>query len=199
VATYQDKIAAFRQRINDIAAQLIALKDRRREFAIDVADQKQAAIQALKDLDYTRDNLVKEEQTLQSAIEQATTLQRDQEQQKRQDAEHQRQVDAYNHSKALVALSLEIDDALAHLRQLFERRASLLDGLARTQVCDPLFTTRLANKGVLTGAACFANLHAFLDLTACAPGSRRPLADTNELLLNVGQPPSDDKGRVKFQ
>jgi hypothetical protein len=87
-----------------------------------------------------------------------------------------------------------------HLCGLFERRASLLSALAKIEVVDPLFTTRLAGKGVATRAACHANLHKYLDLTTCAPSSMLPLASTNPLLLNVGKT-SDDRSqqRVKFR
>jgi hypothetical protein len=197
VASYLDKLTLLRQRASDISVKLTALADKRRSYSLAATEGDKTAIKQVADTDFESDGLRREVQTLQSAIECAEALEKQQALDHEQEHQHQKQVEAYNHARAIIALSLEIDDALLHLRQMFERRASLLDGLARTEVCHPGFVARLQNKSVLTRASCSHGLHRHLSIETCSPTSMRPLAESNELLLGIGHPP-DDK-RLKFK
>jgi hypothetical protein len=199
MATYTDKIQEFKRRLSDISAQLISLKDRRKEYSFAASEGNRDAIKQVADADFQSDGLQKQVQTLQSAIETAEALEKQQTLDHEQQLQRERDQDAYSHARAIIALNCEVDDALLHLRELFERRASLLNGLAKLEVVDPAFVARMQSRSVLTRASCAHGLHRFLSLETPAPASMVALATTNETLLGVGTPPSDDKSRVKFR
>jgi hypothetical protein len=129
------------------------------------------------------------------ALEQQNALEAEQQQLQ------QRQIEAHNHAQAIAALNCEIDEVLVQLRAIFERRASLLVGLARTELVDPRFVARFGNKAGATRAACCAGLHRYLALETVSPTSMHPLGSTNEILLGIGKaPPADDRtSRIKFR
>jgi hypothetical protein len=200
MSSFTDRIGLFRQRAADITTKLASLADQRKDYALDAVEQKPSALKSIADLDHEAESLRKEEQTLNCAIELAEARQRqevlDLEQQKRR----QREVEAHNHAQAIAALNCEIDEVLVQLRAIFERRASLLVGLARTELVDPTFVARFGNKAGATRAACCAGLHRYLALETVAPSSMVPLASTNPTLLGIGKASFDDKSqRIKFQ
>jgi hypothetical protein len=73
---------------------------------------------------------------------------------------------------------------------LCERRAFLLNELAKTGFIDSVLVNRMAGSQTITRAACAHGLHRkFLALEAPAPGSMVPLASTNAQLLGIGRKP----------
>jgi hypothetical protein len=87
---------------------------------------------------------------------------------------------------AVIALNGELDAELVRLREMFERRMSLLRELAATGVAEAV-VTRLQGKGPVTRACCAARLHAHIALEKVAQGSFVTLASTNPILMGVGR------------
>jgi len=184
MSTYADRLSQLRARLTDVGKQLSSLADRRKSFSLAAATGDATARKQIADTDAEAEALRREEQTISAAVETAVALDKQQELE-----EHARQVDAHRHAQGVIALNLEIDAALVHLREMFERRAVLLAGLARTNIVDGLFVGRLAGKAGPTRAACHAGLAKFIALEHPAPQSVRPLADTNTILVGIGAPP----------
>jgi hypothetical protein len=193
MSSYEDKIAEFKSRITDIGKQLADLAARRKSFALAAAEGDVKARQQIADIDFQVDAAKREEGTLSSAIESAVALDRQAEQDAEGKARHERNIAAYKLSRAIVALNEEIDLALKHLREAFERRASLLIELANTEVCDRALVMRLSHRAGPTSAAQQAGLARYLNLEMTPTAAQRPLADTNPVLLGIGEAPTDDK------
>jgi hypothetical protein len=100
-----------------------------------------------------------------------------------------REGEAYTHARALIALNEELDLALVALREQFERRASILSGLANTGVVDLGLVMRLGHKSHATSSAHRAGLGRYLAMEMTPVVAQRPLADSNSLLLSIGKPP----------
>jgi hypothetical protein len=200
MSSFSDRINLFRQRASDISTKLSSLADQRRSISIPASEGDQKALKEIILLDQQYDGLRRERDTLSSAIEHAETLQRKEIVDEEQKHLQQREIEAHNHAAAIAALNCEIDQLLVGLRQVFERRASLLVGLARTELVDPSFVARFGNKAGATRAACCAGLHRYLALETVAPSSMHPLASTNETLLGIGKPAVEAKSpRPKFK
>jgi hypothetical protein len=186
VSSYADKIEEFHRRISDITAKLTGLADKRKEYAFAAASG---------DIDFETESLKKEEQIVASAIETAQAFERQHALEARQTEEHSRQVEAYSAARGVVTLNEEIDLALIHLREMFERRAIVLRSLGNTATVDPALLMRLANRAGPTSAAHAAGLGKFLNLDMVPVVSQRPLADSNSVLLSIGEPPSKPNGK----
>ena len=189
MSTYADRLSQLRARLTDVGKQLSSLADRRKSFSLAAATGDATARKQIADTDAEAEALRREEQTISAAVETAVALDKQQELEAQAAEEHARQVDAHRHAQGVIALNLEIDAALVHLREMFERRAVLLAGLARTNIVDGLFVGRLAGKAGPTRAACHAGLAKFIALEHPSPQSVRPLADTNTILVGIGAPP----------
>ncbi len=176
MSTYADRLSQLRARLTDVGKQLSSLADRRKSFSLAAATGDATARKQIADTDAEAEALRREEQTISAAVETAVALDKQQELEAQAAEEHARQVDAHRHAQGVIALNLEIDAALVHLREMFERRAVLLAGLARTNIVDGLFVGRLAGKAGPT-------------LEPPSPQSVRPLADTNTILVGIGAPP----------
>jgi hypothetical protein len=188
VASYADKISEFNRRIADIATKLTSLADKRKEYSFAAATGDAKARKQISDADFEEISLVKEQQTLNSAIETAQALERQHELEAKATEEHSRQVEAYSAARGVVTLNEELDLALLHLRELFERRAIVLRSLGNTATVDPALLMRLSNKAGPTSAAHSAGLGRHLNLDMVPVVSQRPLADSNSLLLGIGEP-----------
>jgi hypothetical protein len=198
VASYADKISEFNRRIADIGAKLAGLADRRKEFAYAAASGDARARKAITDCDFETESLRKEEQIVASAIETAQALERQHELEAKQTEEHSRQVEAYSAARSIITLNEELDLALIHLREMFERRAIVLRSLGNTATVDPALLMRLSNKAGPTSAAHSAGLGRHLNLDMVPVVSQRPLADSNAVLLGIGEAPSTNgKGNGK--
>jgi hypothetical protein len=92
-------------------------------------------------------------------------------------------------------LNEELDLRLVQLREAFERRASLLVELGNTEVVDRTLIMRLAQRTGPTAAAHASGLGRFINLDMMPVVSHRPLADSNEVLLGIGEAP-DDKAKA---
>jgi hypothetical protein len=193
VSSLADKLSQLRLRASDIRQHLSALGERRRSYSLQASDGDSAAVKVIGDCDFEIDNLRREDATVRDAIEVGEALEKQRALENEQKKEQARQVDAWQHAQAIIALNEEIDLALTQVVQKFERRASLLAGLAGTEVCDATFVARLSGKAGPTRACCRVGLHKYVDIVACAPGSMASLADLKELLCNVGKPPDDGK------
>jgi hypothetical protein len=95
-------------------------------------------------------------------------------------------------ARAVCALNLELDEALRHLREAFERRAILLGELAACGEREAAIANRLTNKSGATSASQMAGLNRFLNLEMTPAASVRPLGDSNEVLLTIGAKPNGE-------
>jgi hypothetical protein len=191
MSSYEARISEFKERIASIGRQLAELAARRKSYAFAAATGDSAAIKQIADIDFALDAARKEEGTLSSAIETAAALDRQREQDAAAAARHEAQVEAYKIARAVVALNLELDSALVALRAIFERRASLLVELANTEMVDRQLIMKLAQRTGPTAAAHSAGVGRFINLDMMPVVSHRPLADSNELLLGIGEAPDD--------
>jgi hypothetical protein len=104
-------------------------------------------------------------------------------------AEHNRQLQqAREIADALCASHVDLDRLMNTLREQFERRASLLGQLQRSDVVDSALVNRLSTRAVATRALCAAGLAKHFDVQTCAPGSMVPLTRANAILLGIGRP-----------
>jgi hypothetical protein len=193
VSSYESKIAEFKDRITDIGKQLAELGARRKSFALAAAEGDSKARKEIADIDFQLDAARKEEGTLSAAIESAIALDRQREHEAEAALKHQRNIAAYKISRAIIALNEELDLALKHLREAFERRAALLVELGNTEAADRALVMRLSHRAGPTSAAQHAGLARYLNLEMTPTAAQRPLADTNSVLLGIGEPPPDDK------
>jgi hypothetical protein len=194
------RIKGFKDQIASIGRQLAELGVRRRSYSLAAVEGDSAARKQIADIDFETDELRKQEATVASAVETALALERQEQHDAQNAAHHERSVEAYGLARGVVTLNEEIDLALKQLRQMLERRASLLNQLAALDVVSPVVITRLATKAPVTRACCAAGLHKFLQVETVSPQAMIPLADGNAQLLGIGSPPDDktpnDKPRV---
>jgi hypothetical protein len=188
VSSLADRINSLKARASEAAAQVTSLTAQRKSFALAATEGDARARKSLSDAEFQLDALRKEEQTTADAIEVGEALLKQQELDAEAAERCEREVEAHKAAQAVIALNEEIDLALKQLREIFERRASLLAGLANTGLVDSLFVARLANRSGPTRAACAAGLAKYLALETVAPQSQLPLADTNAVLLGIGRP-----------
>jgi hypothetical protein len=191
VSSYESKINEFKDRIADIGKQLASLAAKRKSFALAAADGDSKARKEIADIDFALDAARREEGTLSSAIESAVALDRQAEQDAEGKARHERNIAAYKISRAIVALNEEIDLKLKQLREMFERRAALLVELGNTEAADRALVMRLSHRAGPTSAAQHAGLARYLNLEMTPTAAQRPLADTNSVLLGIGEAPDD--------
>jgi hypothetical protein len=191
MSSFESRIAELKDRANGIAEQIITLAQRRKERSLDAAIGDKTAVQAIADLDVQSDSLKRESQTVSAAIELAEQKQREADAQAERKQLRQRAIEARKHSDAIQALHSEIDLMFKQLREVFERRNILLQGLVNTEICDRSVTMRLANKTGATAAAAHAGLSRYLGLELVPVVAQRPLADSNALLAGIGKPSED--------
>jgi hypothetical protein len=198
VSDYASKISALRERLGAVSKQLVSLADKRRSYSLAATEGNAEAAKQISDLDFASDALRREEATVGSAIEIAEALSRQEQQDIEARARHERQVAAYKVSRAVITLNEEVDMRLVQLREAFERRAGLLVELADTEVVDRTVVMKLAGRTGPTAASHSAGLGRFINLDMMPVVSHRPLADSNELLLGIGEAPDakTDKPRV---
>jgi hypothetical protein len=201
VSDYASKISEFNKRIADIGQKLTGLADRRRSYAFAAAQGDTRAAKQITDTDFEEASLIKEQQTLNSAIETAHALEKQHELEAAATEEHSRQVDAHKCAQAVAALNSELDLMLQQLREAFERRAVCLRSLGNYAVADPALLMRLSNRAGPTSAAHHAGLGKFIHIDMVPVVSQRPLADANVLLLGIGEKPNGKanggNGRVR--
>jgi hypothetical protein len=189
LSTYEDRIKGFKEQIASIVKQLVDVTARRKSASFAAASGEEAAIKAIRDCDFETDELKKQEATVASAVETALALERQEQHDAQNAARHDKQVEAYGLARGVVTLNEEIDLALKRLREMLERRASLLNQLAALDVVSPVVITRLATKAPLTRACCAAGLHRFVQLETVSPQAMIPLSDGNAQLLGIGEAP----------
>jgi hypothetical protein len=196
VSSYQDKIAALRERLTDVGKQLISLADKRKSYSLAAAEGDERARQQIADLDFQLDATRREEGTLSSAVEAAQALQRQAEREAEAKQRHEREIEAYQHARAIVALNEEIDLGLKQLREMFERRQAMLVALGNSGACDLGLITRLSHRSGANAAAAYAGLTKYFAMEMTPNSAVRPLSTANEILLKVGQPPAQARVRL---
>jgi hypothetical protein len=191
----------LRQRAGDIASELGKLGARRREFSLAAAEGNDDAKREISSIDLEQSDLLSQQQTLEDSIQVGEALAKQQELEAEQKQQQERDVQAYKVASAVQALNGELDEALQALRELCERRQSLLAELTQLEAMNPTLLARLSSKAPLTRAACAVGLQRYLSLETTAPGSWAPLSESNSTLLGVGRPPekADKTSRVKLQ
>jgi hypothetical protein len=198
MASYSDKIQEFHRRISDIAAKLTGLADKRKSYSLAAASGDPRALKQVGEVDWELDALRKEQQTITSAIETATALEKQHELEATAAEEHSRKIEAHKSAQAVAAINTELDALLVQLRECFERRALHLRSLSNTGIVDPNLIMRLTNRAGPTSAAHAAGLGRHINLDMVPVVAQRPLADSNSLLLSIGEPPSTNgKGNGK--
>jgi len=182
-----DQIVSLRERLSGIAGELAALVDRRKSYSLAATEGDARAIKSIGDCDFESEALRKQEQTILSAIESASAL----EKQREFDAEAAQrralQAEAHKHAQAIIALNGELDTMLLRLREAFERRATALRHLADTGLVDTNLLLKFSHRTGPTAAAAHAGLNKFLHLEMVPVASLRTLADSNPILAGIGK------------
>jgi hypothetical protein len=191
VSSLASRIEELRRRAETIAAEIVNIATRRKQHSLDAAIGDKSAQSAIHDLDLQREALSREGQTISAALELAQQREREEQQEAEAKLRHAREVDAYRAARAVITLHHELDEALAALRQIFERRAIALNALGN--VVDHGLVTRLSNKSNATSAAQLSGLSKFLNLEMTPAGSLRPLSSSDEILLRIGVDPDKSK------
>jgi hypothetical protein len=130
--------------------------------------------------------LVREKQLAENATKQAEIGAKREAETRELEERRARATTARELASAITTINHELDDALLALRQLFERRHSLLRELQTTSVANTV-ATKLMSKSVATRAACFAGIHIHLDIHRCAPGSFLSLGSADPVLQSIGR------------
>jgi hypothetical protein len=196
MSSLSDRLVELKKRASEISKQLTSLADRRKSFAFAAVTGDKRAVREITDVDTEVATLDKESATVNSAIETGEALIAQQALDAETAARRLREGEAYSHARALIALNEELDLALIALREQFERRASLLAGLAATQVVDAGLIMRLSHKSNATSSAHRAGLGRFLAMEMTPVVAQRPLADSASLLLGIGSPPTNPRVRL---
>jgi hypothetical protein len=198
MASYSDKIEEFHRRISDIAAKLTSLGDKRKSYSLAAASGDPRALKQVGEVDWELDALRKEQQTLNSAVETALALEKQHELEAKAAEDRARQIEAHKSAQAVAGINVELDSLLVQLRECFERRALALRSLSNTNTVDPNLIMRLTSRAGPTSAAHNAGLGRHMNLDMVPVVAQRPLADSNSLLLGIGEPPSTNgKGNGK--
>ena len=103
---------------------------------------------------------------------------------------------AKEHASAIITLNDEIDQHLIKLRELFERRFSVLSQLSATAVVDQSFIVKLQGKSGPTRALCAAGLAKYVSVEKVATQSYVSLASVNPILLGIGRDAGVPPGRT---
>jgi hypothetical protein len=201
MSSLADRISLLRQRAADIATQLTSLGDRRRSYSLAAAEGDDHAKREIGGIDLEQADLLSLQQTIEDSIEVGEALEKQQALEAVQKAERDKDIQAYKVASAVQALNGELDEELKKLRELCERRQSLLAELAQLDAMNASLLARLSSKAPLTRAACAVGLQRYLSLETTAPGSWAPLSESNSTLLGVGRPPDkpEKTARVKLQ
>jgi hypothetical protein len=187
----------LKKRAAEVASQIGALADRRKEYSLAASEGDARAKKVIADADYERDALLKEAATVADALEIGEALARQQVLDAADAQRREQAIEAYKAARGVVTLNEELDLALVHLREMFERRAVMLKSLANTATVDPALLMRLSNKSGPTSAAHHAGLGRHINLEMTPVVSQRPLAHSNALLLGIGEKPNGKaNGRV---
>jgi hypothetical protein len=181
------RIQALREHSRDLDARIASFREVRNKNALSAAfDADKAAIKIISEADTALATLTAEQQTISSAIEQAEGLLREEHSELERRERTAQAIAAHKAAMAIAALNAELDTLMLHLADTFEKRTLLLRELARTEVPDPTYVSKLAGKLGPTRAACLVGLHRFIDIAAVAPQSHIALAATNPQLLAIG-------------
>jgi hypothetical protein len=197
LSSLADRILELKRCAEAIAAELVNIATRRKARSLDAVIGDKTAQSAIHDLDQETDALKKEAMTISSALEMAEQREREEQQEVEAKLRREREVEAYNHARGVVALNHELDQALIALRQLFERRAVVLKGLGDTGVVDLNLIMRLNHRSGASASAILAGLNRFLNLEHINTSALHPLASSDEVLLRIGVNPEKET-RVPF-
>jgi hypothetical protein len=196
MSSLSDRIAQLKRRASEVASQITALADRRKEYSFAAASGDAKAKKAIADADYEAENLRREAATVSDAIEIGEALEKQRLLDAEAEALRSRAHAGYKAARAVASLNLELDQELVRLREMFERRAILLKALGDTSAVDSSLVVRLSNRANATSAAQLAGLSKFINLEMTPTASQRSLASSNEILLRIGsEPPSDGTGK----
>jgi hypothetical protein len=196
LSSLADRISQLRQRASEVAAEIASLLDKRRSYSFAAATGDEHARKQIADLDFQSDSLRKEEQTALCGIEAAEALLKQHQLDAEAKLHRERQVEAHEHATAIAAINLELDQMLLQVRECLERRAIHLRSLGNTATVDPNLLMRLSNKSGPTSACHHAGLGRYINLEMTPVVSQRPLADSNSLLLGIGEAPAKSNGKA---
>jgi hypothetical protein len=187
MSTLADKLTLLRSRAAEIGSELSRLADRRKEHSLAASEGDKVALKEISDADFQSDALRKTAATVNSAIESANALLRQQQLETEQKQQRERENEAARSAEGVITLNAEIDQMLQQLREAFERRAVLLQGLGNSGLIDWVMVNRLASKVSATSAACHFGLTRFLNLERTPAHVMSPLSEGNVVLSGLAK------------
>jgi DNA repair exonuclease SbcCD ATPase subunit len=187
VSTHEQRVAELSTRIEAIDTQLGELHLQRHLAALDAAIGDKEALKLVARCDASIDALLKEKQTLNSAQSRLAEIAAAELSEAEKEKRREREAEARDAASALMALNEQLDQHLVALREMFERRASLLSALDRTETISHALISKLQGKAPATAACCRLGLHKFISMETVSPISHRNLSDANSILTTVGK------------
>jgi hypothetical protein len=186
-STHESRLSELQQRVAAIDAEVALLDDRYSSVANDFESGNQQALKRAEQIE-EKITALRREKALALAAQVRIAEQQKQEQAAVEQRERQqREAEAGKLANAICSLHNDIDRALAHVRELFEQRHSLLHQLGNTGVVDAGVINRLATKSGPTRAFCAAQLHRFAEMQTPATNSMLPLGSANSILNGIGR------------
>jgi DNA repair exonuclease SbcCD ATPase subunit len=176
------QIADLRQRAAAIDAKLAELGDRRKTFALGAVEGNKASTKAIQELDAETDRLRREQETLVAALDHLERLKAEEERAELDQERRHREGEARIFSERVLNLDAQIDAAMVGLRELFEKRAAVIQKLAGTGVVDKVFALRLLQNAGPTSAAHAAGLRKFIGLNHVPPDRIAPLTQIDKAI-----------------
>jgi hypothetical protein len=182
MSSYAQRIVELAHRVTGIDQRLVSIAEERGSHAVEAAQGGKTALQRIASLDAELDQLTKSKATLTDAASQLDAQMRAEELEALMQSRAEREQKAREIGSAVVAVQSEIDHAMVQLREMFERRETLLNQLHRAGGIDSRATFRLASKENANAAAYHAQLNRFLDLSHIGPQQQRPLSDSDRVI-----------------
>jgi hypothetical protein len=188
LSSLADRSTALQSRIESIDQEIARVDEAFVELAAQFSGvDGQESLRQASQLE-TRLIALRREKSLALAAQSHVTQEQLREQEQQADNDRRATLaDARKLADGIVTLNGEIDQHLVQLRQLFERRASLLHQLGATGVANPITINKLEGKSGPTRACCAAGLHKYIAVEKVATQSFVTLASCNVILLGVGK------------
>jgi hypothetical protein len=188
MSSHEQRITELNKRVEAIDVKVGDLALSRHASALDAVGGSKDALRLIAQIDAQTEALLKERETVSAACEAVEALIAAEAAAADKAKQRELEVEAGKAASAIVAIHEEIDVHLNQLRQLFERRSSLVVDLGRCGGgINPAFIARLAGRSGPTAAAQFAGLGKYLDLVHVAAGSARPLSESNAPLIALSE------------
>jgi hypothetical protein len=195
MSTLEDRQHELQNRIGTIDSEMAELDAQYLALAAELnSTNGTASLKCAETIERRLEALRREKSLALSAQDHINKLLLDQQQQEADEDRRRLAAQAKELGDALCTLNSELDAELVRLREMFERRASILHKLGATGVVEQAFITKLQGRSGPTRAFCASGLHKFISVEKVGQTSFVSLASVNPVLLNIGGDRSPTNG-----